>query len=343
MDLQPELAELRAAWRALSGSDAQGEKGWATIRVAAGLPLPIRAGRSRPGNVEALLFGFRGSLPSFAVAMPSAAGFSVHRAELDDVDRGWNWIAIRRDGGASLDLFETMIVDLFRVARQNEDRPAETLPGTLLARIRGWQDFMKRAGSKILGAEREIGLFGELATIVSLLDLGLAAAGIIDSWQGPEDALHDFRIGSGVIEVKAAVSGLHARIGSLDQLDDGLVSPLILAFVLLRRSDDGCTLPELAASIATRLQDDVVTLRRFELKLMQAGFLQQFADLYSTCLGLVKIDLHRVESDFPRLTNATVPAGIRQASYEIDLASIRVPPITLNAALTALGALTDDT
>lgn len=343
MDLQPELAELRAAWRALSGPDALDEQGWATIRIAANQPLPIRAGRSRPGNVEALLLGFRGTLPSFPAAMPSAVGFSVHRADLDGVDRGWNWIAIRRVGGASLELFETMIVDLFRVARQNEDRPAETLPGTLLARIRGWQDFMKRAGTKILGAEQEIGLFGELATIVSLLDLGLGAAGIVDSWQGPENALHDFRIGSGVIEVKATVTSMHASIGSLEQLDEGLVSPLILALVHFRRSDVGCTLPELAESIASRLQDDVVTLRKFEFKLMQAGYLQQFADLYSTCLEVVKIDLHRVESDFPRLTNATVPAGIRQAAYEIDLASIRLPPITFNAALTALGALTDDT
>lgn len=80
-------------------------------------------------------------------------------------------------------------------------------------------------------------------------DSGLVLA--LESWVGPLNAVRDFEIGTGAIEVKTTISavGFPAKIGSLEQLDDSARQPLFLAGVRLRQGETGQNLSELVADI----------------------------------------------------------------------------------------------
>ncbi len=96
----------------------------------------------------------------------------------------------------------------------------------MIARVASWQRFMERGGDGLLSPEEEIGLFGELAVLRVLLDGEADPAGLCACWVGPLGALHDFRFGSGAMEVKTTVLGAHsyARITGLGQLDTATTS-----------------------------------------------------------------------------------------------------------------------
>ena len=339
MALQSERDELLAAWRALTGHCA--DEGWRTIPVAFGGPCRIRAGRHFPGNEEALLVGFSsGHIPP-ADQLPQGRGFLVSRADIEDEGTNLWWIALRRQSAGSLDLFAMMVVDvvgtLAGLANVNDGRTMQVF----LARIRAWQEFMRRGADGVLSEEAEVGLFGEIEFLQQLIAAGLPPTVTIDAWKGPLDELQDFRVGTGAFEVKSTLSsrGFPAVIGSLEQLDDSLINPLYLVAVRLALGASGVTLPEKISDIRDSLTDDSPALACFNTRLLHAGYFNEFAERYIrrfTCTGS---RLLRVCDDFPRLTRGSVAIAIREARYGIDLDLVPDGDIGLLDSLMQLGVM----
>lgn len=96
-------------------------------------------------------------------------------------------------------------------------------------------------GATSLSPEAELGLAGELAFVIALLDSEVPAEEVLKGWVGPDDAPQDFLLGDGAIEVKATMSssGFPVKIGSLEQLDDSVASPLFLAAMRFSREERG--------------------------------------------------------------------------------------------------------
>lgn len=324
--------ELMAAWRALSGG--QGASGWRTIAVASGTTPRLVAGRRLPGNEEAILARLDGPLTVPAGQLPSAAGFSVEPAELGD-DRT-HWLALVRQPGAGLDLFTLMCVDVVGlVEEQHGGGPSDA--HSLLARISAWQRFMSRVPTGVLSREAELGLHGELIILERLMDLGVHAPGALQAWMGPQHGLHDFTFGSGALEVKTSLSakGLEARISSLDQLDVALVTPLHLVCVGMRPDLSGKTLGERVAALRCRIAAFEACRPLLEIRLLQAGWLDARASHYTRRLEVDQLKVFEVDFDFPTLTRASVPSGIVDAHYTVDIAQVTSTSISLNAALAA--------
>lgn len=332
-----ESQELLAAWRALGGG-AQSE-GWRTIPVATGGPCRLMAGRHFPGNAEALLVNFPSARLPTADKLPQGQGFSVTKAELD-VDDGatGSWVALSRQPAGTLDLFAMMANDIIATV-QGSTVGEEALLQLFLARIRAWQDLMGRNGGLVLGAEAEVGLFGELEMLESLLAGGVPGREAVVAWQGPLDGVHDFVFGSGAIEVKSTVSagGFPATVSSLEQLDDSLVAPLFLCAFRLSIDPAGMTLPSRVARLRERLRDDATARIEFDSRLVRVGFFDAWAEGYVR--RFVKVDdrLLAVNAGFPRLVRANVGTAIRRARYEIDLDLISIPSVSLADGLSALG------
>lgn len=335
MVLQNERDELLAAWRALSGTAQPGE-GWRTIPLSG--QKSICAGRHFPGNEEALLVGFTGITLPPANQLPQGKGFLVSKVDIrDQGDK--HWVALERRPDGSLDLFTTMVLDITETIRSvkvvNEERSFHLF----LTRIRAWQDFMRRGADAILGPQAEVGLFGELVAMVCSIKAGLHPAVPIEGWEGPQNGIQDFVLGTGAIEVKTTIAtvGFPATIESLDQLDDAARQPLYLAAVRLRVDDNGVSLPQIVEQARTLAADDPAR-NTLDTKLLHAGYLDAAAHHYQRRFTAMETRALLVTGEFPRLTKATVPAGITGARYEVDLDKVSAGTC-IREALVQLGVL----
>ncbi len=312
--------ELAVAWDSLAGDAAA--PGWRTIFVTPAGRCRIRAGRRFPGNEEALLVGFpSGQIPR-GERLPDGIGFRVERIDLEG-DKVL-WLAIARTPSGASDLFLRMVQDLVAVLDALENADDSQALRAFLARVSAWQEFMRRGASSLTPVE-EIGLVGELMFLSAILDAGVPAATALEAWVGPMNRLQDFELGSGAVEVKSTLAqmGFPAYIGSLEQLDDALRQPLVVAAVRLRLSPAGRTLPRIAADLSERLGHDPAVRHQLEDRLTAAGLLQSHNELYNRAFELSELRMMTVSEDFPRLLRSTVPPGVIRATYEIDLE--RVP------------------
>lgn len=334
---QSEQQELLAAWRALDGHRAA--EGWRTIPVAPNGPCRLLAGRHFPGNEEALLVGFASIGMPPASQLPQGVGFLVSAADLGKDSSGRGWIALARKSAGSLDLFTMMTVDVMSTLEAMRGADDQNLMRAFLARIRAWQDFMRRGGESLLSPEAEVGLFGELEILLELIRCGLPVFVCVDAWRGPLGGIHDFSLGTGAIEVKTTVAptGFPAIIGSLEQLDDSLIRPLFVGAARLALDSTGLTLAEQVAKVREAMRQETAAAATFNSLLLHAGFIDTVAERYTRRFVRTAMCILPVSTTFPRLTRANVPVEISKACYEVDLESAGVGDTHLGAALRHLG------
>ncbi len=339
MVLQNKEEELLAAWRALAGNLVT--EGWRTIPIAYGGPRRLLAGRHFPGNEEALLVGFASVRLPPNEQLPQGQGFIVSRATLDEDGADRIWISLRRQSAGSLDLFTMMAEDVVSILERFSNADEERLFHLFLARIKAWQDFMRRGGDCVLGPEMEVGLFGELEILRDIISVGLPAPVAVEAWQGPLDGIQDFMLGAGAIEVKstASPSGFPAAVGSLDQLDDSLTRPIFLTGVRLAIAASGRTLPEQVGELRNLMRDEFTALGILDGRLLHAGFLDAAAERYTRRFLRAGSKTFQLSDGFPRLTRANVAIEIRRARYEIDLDLISTVDVGIEHALRELGVI----
>mgnify|MGYP003591463004 CR=1 FL=1 len=310
--------EFVLAWSSLFCDDQA--PGWQAISLPSAGPVEVQAGRRSPDNSEAVLFCFPTVSLSRSERLPEGKGFLVERADLTGHE-GLR-LALTRQAAGSTELFAAMTCD---VVGAIDDAAAEgasesRLLRVFVGRVRAWQQFMSR-GAGPLSPEAELGLAGELYFMALFLDAGVSPESILRGWVGPDEAPQDFLIGDGAIEVKATMSssGFPVKIGSLEQLDDAVASPLFLAAVRFERIEGGATLPEMVAEVERRLEDDPGATDLLRERLMVAGYSDAYAGQYSRRFEPKEWRVLSVSEGFPRLTPGVVPAGVTRALYEINL------------------------
>jgi Putative PD-(D/E)XK family member, (DUF4420) len=337
MALQSDAEELQSAWRALA-DDAR-SSGWRTIPVLTGGPCPLMAGRRYPGNEEAIVVRFAAGTVPQSVQLPQGGGFNVTKLDSSSQNTGEVWIALSRQTGGNADLFLMMVVDVVGTLRALGNRDDIVVFHTILSRIAAWQAFMRGGRDRVLSAEAEVGLYGELEVLQALIDAGLTPRNALDRWKGPLDGLHDFVCEPGALEVKASVAAgvFRVNIGSLDQLDNSLIQPLFLTAVRLTMISGGTTLPEKIRRLRDRFSIDTDAVTIFGDLLLQAGFIDAVCDRYTRKFGLVGIQTFLVTEEFPRLTRNGISSAIRAARYEMDLDLATLPATDFADALSQLG------
>ena len=330
--------EFLMAWSSLSGLGE--EAGWQAIPIAPALPLELQAGRRSPDNAEAVLVGFPSIHLSTSDKLPEGQGFAVERVNPQGDSK--LWLALTRKSTGSEDLFARMASDVVGalddavVAGANEQK----LLRVFLGRVGAWQEFMRK-GFQALSPEAEIGLVGELSVLRLIIDAGVPASLAVESWLGPLDALQDFELGTGALEVKSTLSaiGFSAKIGSLEQLEDSVRQPLFVVSVRLKQTNIGKTLPEIVDEMQCIVKGDAEAERLLAERLLAAGYIEQHADRYARRFTQAGTRIIEVDEDFPRLTLGNIPLGITKASYEIDLDKATGTAVEIDEALKKLGAM----
>ncbi len=331
--MQTDADELLLAWRGLSAGDTG--DGLRVIALGADRPR-VRAGITYPLGQETLLVGFNLGQTGRVDELPEARGFSVSFLTEPAAARYENWVSLTRRPEAGVDLFALMASDIADSLTDAGPASEQWLFGTVLDRIRAWQDFMQRPRDGVLSREKELGLFGELLVFREFLDAAVTPVQVAAAWQGPARSVQDFMVGNRGLEVKATLSanGFQARISSLDQLDTGQGRAVMVAAVRLSLQDDGLTLPELVNDLRERLVGSGLTASLFERSLLLAGYFDAAADKYVRRFGVVNTRVFTVDDEFPSLTRSAVRTEIRAAEYELDLDLVTTPAIALGDVIT---------
>ncbi|ROO39941.1 hypothetical protein BIV08_17135 [Pseudomonas sp. AF76] len=328
--------EFLLAWSSLSGNDSM--TGWQLISLPPAGSVEVQVGRRSPTNAEAILFCFPTAKLARAEKLPEGQGFLVEKA--DPTNDGLLRLAITRQIAGSAELFTAMVCDVVGAIDDAASiGTAETkLLRVLIGRIIAWQRFMSR-GANALSPEAELGLAGELAFMATLLDSGISAEDVLRGWVGPYDAPQDFLLGDGAIEVKATMSSssFPAKIGSLEQLDNSVASPLFLAAVRFSHENGGLTLPEMIAEVEQRLDGAPSAVNSLRERLMASGYFEGHSSHYTRRFESKERRIFSVTDNFPRLTPGSVPAGVTRALYEINLDHAGNFLWDLDAALKKLG------
>lgn len=184
-----------------------------------------------------------------------------------------------------------------------------------------------------LTREKQVGLFGELWTLLALAEAGGGGGAAMDSWRGPLGEEHDFGMSDADLEVKSTTGERREHwISTTTQLVPTGDRQLYLLSIQLTAAavDAGHTLPSLVASARSKLTTHVV---RLDAVLARLGYRDRDADLYHSRWTLrTPPAFYQVGLQFPAVTQerleAVVPSAerITDLRYRVDLTGLVPSP-----------------
>lgn len=331
--------ELETAWRALAGQTA--DKGWLTVALGHSSPR-FRGGIVFPEGGETLLVGFNVGSDLRKADFPEGSGFRVEVSK-ESFSTGFStWLCLTRQSGAGRDLFVQMAADIVSTLSRATAQADSWLLSLMLARIRAWQEFMRKPRTDFLRPEEELGLFGELSFMRDAIAGGAAVADVVHAWNGPSRSLQDFQTPVIGVEIKStlSVNSFSANISSLEQLDGMRERAVLLAAIRFSLHDEGQTLPELIDEVRQLAADNGV-LSTLNRTLLLSGFVDEAAELYKRRFTVTNIRLFEVNETFPALVRSRISPEIRAVEYIIDLDLVACVPLTLGAAMQQYGVFSE--
>jgi hypothetical protein len=191
----------------------------------------------------------------------------------------------------------------------------------LMDKVALWKRFFQK-NTGPLSEEEVRGLIGELEILASMIAAyGVDAA--LETWKGPSDELHDFRHDAFRIEVKTWVNESAPRIFISDpsQIVIDPAWPVFIAAVQLARDNAaGITLSERIATILNGMTAAQRTV--MEVLLADVGYMPVHAELYSKRYSVADTVFHRIGDGFPMIDPATLPGGITNLKYALELGAL---------------------
>ncbi len=195
------------------------------------------------------------------------------------------------------------------------------------ARLTHWQRFLERSSPDGLSPEAQSGLFGELWYLREQVITAVGALDGVKSWRGPEPGVQDFQLGRWAAEVKTTrqTAPASVRIANERQLQSTGIDVLGLVVVALEpRSGGDPSLVDMVNALRADLAEHTEARAQFEDLLIDAGYLDEHAHLYSDTSYAVRWALCAIVGDgFPRLTEADLPDGVGDVTYGITIDAIR--------------------
>lgn len=217
------------------------------------------------------------------------------------------------------DIFAVMSADL--VSATATQPSAASALRRCIDRLCMWQGLFEKIPAEGLSEDRQRGLLGELLVLESLFLPRVSEIEAIDAWTGPDPAHQDFIRGGLAVEVKTSLAKRHARIqiANEKQLDDRPHEVLLLAFLRLDESAaHGDSLPAAVARVRQRVGGAPGAAQVLDDRLALSGYLDVHAPRYiRNRWQCSERRYFRVAGDFPRLTEANLPAGVGDIRYSI--------------------------
>lgn len=298
---------IEELWSSLRREAAEAQR-----RVDAAHPLDLYADFEQPDRPGLILFcDERPNDP------PSLRAIGIDRRQRHD--GRWS-LRIYLEEPRLLPVFAELCRDIVDFTRHAP--PSAQPSGLVLSRIERWRNLMQPQPAGLSRAQLR-GLIGELLVLERELLPALGPDQAVSAWTGPLGTSQDFRLPDGrKMEVKTIDRNAdRVQINGLDQLDGGS-DPLQLVVVRLEdtgiEAEGAITVARLIEQLRIRLIEAPNALQAFEMLLRFVGW-EETAEAESVVVRLSRIDRYGVDAEFPRLTAATVPVSVVEATYKIVL------------------------
>lgn len=307
---------LLGAWEALE-REAAHLPGLYQRRVFAHSGFALFAGLVRPAMIIRLTLVVPSSIGTEGLERETR-GFRVLRQH-ESAERA-TYVSLELSTPAFRELFEVMAEDVAeRILAARDEAGAVT---AMRERLNRWERFMSTAGPQGLSREDQIGLFGELTFLRTLLEAGVAAEDAVGWWYGPAGENQDFQNRNRVVEVKTTTgnSPTAVNISNELQLDESDCDQLFLVHLWLKDiKGSGKSLPMLVDEISESVTG--IAAAAFENALLEAGYHPSHRALYeATGYAERERRYYSVDGDFPRIRRVDLRMGVTRVEYRIDLA-----------------------
>lgn len=247
-------------------------------------------------------------------------GIEVDLRQLPEADKQGFILTLEKQ--VDRDLFQGLCQTLIGNLDGVSD-PAVAL-GVALNHIKRWKAFLAGKRTRVLSAEEVRGLFAELSFLRRLKEKHLSDTQAIEAWCGPDRIHQDFIFGDTAVEVKS-ISGRDrsiVRVSSEDQLE-AVSEHLFLKVYRLTDAPEGTTaqsLNTLVSAIGHELSD-ADAIEEYWRKLGAYGYVEMRE--YDAPRFLVSgSQAYRVVEDFPKLLRSTLPDGVVDVRYNLQLEKI---------------------
>ena len=217
-----------------------------------------------------------------------------------------------------LDTFSKIAADVISATMPMEAESEAVSIFTL--KINSWRNIFSRGPVQTLSTEEQVGLYGELEFIKTLLNENFPTSEVIDAWKGADAEDKDFQFQNIGIEVKSShKQDKLVKISNIRQLDDAGYAELYLYYYSFAKSNgETNTLPMQIDEIRSLLVGSPY-LEEFESKLLNVGYNDADKDSYKASYAMTYEEAYKIEDKFPKITSINVMQGVLDASYVVDL------------------------
>ncbi|MEQ8588594.1 MAG: PD-(D/E)XK motif protein [Thalassobaculaceae bacterium] len=269
------------------------------------------------------LFIFRSEVSDPGETLPNPEGIGVVH---EPADPGVWQLKLTLSDTNQADIFGALCANLMEATRSLSKADQAGALAVILSRLRRWQNMLKAGRPPLLTQAVQMGLFGELVFLRDILFPRFGVTASVRGWRGPYGDEQDFAAGGKLIEVKTLrdTSDRRVKISSAEQLDtsSGDICLCVQSVSEVDEEKGGESLFSLASEVtdAADLEGpalgDTVRSTFHEL-----GYEPRVE--YATPLRSIRQrQFFRVSDGFPRLVPSVLPAGIRDVSYVLDVASL---------------------
>jgi Putative PD-(D/E)XK family member, (DUF4420) len=313
---------LRQTWAATS-AEAAARTGYYHRRVS----FPghvVYAGIVRPGVLRRLSIEVEKSHLARLNFEDQTRGYVVTVEDRDHEHTGRTFIHLQEVGASlSRDLFVILCADVLDHISKCSNEPEAIR--VLHDRLQRWKRFFQSRSPEGLSREEYIGLYAELDFFAAALSAGISPEALANGWQGPIGANQDFLFGGVAVEIKACTGNDtdFVSISNVRQLDDtGLDQLFLYQGVYDFRQDAGQTLKMLIERLRELLAPSASAADIFEERLLAAGYIEPSSSPFER-YGFSRRSRRafHIEAGFPRLLESSLPHGVSDVRYTLNLAA----------------------
>jgi hypothetical protein len=256
---------------------------------------------------------------SSKLKLPSWRGMTFEAIKLDIHEGGSkNHLCLALHASEHESVFKAFCQDLVQCTEGCEE--LDKRDSIIKSALDRWTLFFMNTGSRGLSPQAQRGLLAELIWASDLLEHGLNASSVIDSWKGCERRYQDFDYRGKITEIKSTMTKepRTVRISNERQLDPrGLLSLHLFVVTVHQVEGGGTSLVGAVEKLRGQLAGDAGSLWDFEQKLIKAGYHLVHVPNYGDQYLVRKKELFEVCDDFPRIVD--LPHGTGNLRYSVTL------------------------
>lgn len=314
------MSEFETIWNEMEAAQGLAGTGLLRRRVRADSGFDLFVALEKPTNNRALLLGIGDTVAAAIGELPTLRSAEL-RLRGDDPGGG-TALELKLTNRAYEGLFSVLVRDLVEIVASSS-REDEAV-SRFVTRLEQWQRLLARSGPDGLGEEAQRGLYAELWFLNGHLIPALGAERAVSAWTAPHGTNQDFQLPGLAVEVKSTTGRFPQRlaIASERQLDDtGLGALLLFHLSLDVRQGSRQTLGDLIDALRRTLGNLGLSRSTFEEGLLAVGYLDAHRARYDRVGYAVReLNLFHVREDFPRIVEASLPAGVGDVRYSLAVA-----------------------